>query len=1184
MNWTEQQQQAITCRSRRTLVSAAAGSGKTAVLVERVFRRLTDEKDPCDISRFLIVTFTNAAAAEMRSRILKRLTEALAADPQNRHLRRQMNLVHTAQIMTVHAFCLSLIRENFHTLHLRPDFRLPDDDETLLLLDEAAEQLMEEAHAQHSPDFSALLDIVSNTADKGDGRLCELIKKAYIWLESEADSEAYIAARRSDSADSNLVNLGATPWGRMHLSVIAQQAESLAAGYERGIADLLLLDVNDKVTRAIETAEIEQRLMENIRLTASEGNWSACRRNFEMFDAIDRKPTIRASKDLPAEALAFLAGVRDEAYDWRKKMRGDVLRESTEMTAAAFHNAAPLQQEFFRLVVRLGELFTALKTDANVLDFADLEHLAVRLLAEKDASGAFQPTQLALEKSQALVEIMVDEYQDTNGLQDLIFRMLAADCSLFMVGDVKQSIYRFRRADPTIFLRRRDAYANAADPDRQAIVLSDNFRSRPEVLSSANLVFEHLMSQALGEMAYSEAERLRCGRGDEPNALYRTELHILNLAGEDDGGDEDGILLSATEREAVYVASAIRSMIDEGFPVAGKDGDTRPCRCGDFAILLRNMKNRASIYCRALQAHGLATDADKREAFFETSEITALVALLRAVDNPVGGLDLPACMASPLFGFSFDDLAQIRAANERAGCFLDSLIACADGETALSARAAGFLRRFDAMRLTVASRSAGDAVAYLIEETSAAAVFSAMAGGSSRSANIRLLLGMAQRYERLGGFGDFVRYLRRLEERGAAPRQPASADSDSVRLMSVHGSKGLEFPIVLLAGLSESIRFDRSDAAVLHPTLGLGLPARDWLTSVEQTTLQREAIYDALLSEQLSEELRILYVAMTRAREKLILITRHNDMEKALRPLEAGLPPVPAAYCRNHRSFAAWVEAVAIPAGEGVFAIHRVAAPPAVVPAAPRPEMPAPDEALCAEIREQLAFVYPHAAAASLPAKLTATIYKRLCADDTETAALRTPPAADAPKTHTVPRFLSERTALSAAERGTATHLAMQLLPVRAYQSEAEIDAGIETLRKNNQMTPAQASAIRRRDLLRFYQSPLGREIAALPPERVHREFKFSILTDAARYFPANGAGESMLLQGVIDLYTELDDGSLAILDFKTDAVTKATSPARAAAYAPQLAIYADALTEMTGRNIAARRVYFFATGEVIDV
>ncbi|MBE6953516.1 MAG: hypothetical protein E7452_08190 [Ruminococcaceae bacterium] len=1249
MNLTQMQQCAVFGRAKKLLVSAAAGSGKTMVLVERVFSRLVDPTDPADITEFLIVTFTNAAASEMRVRLLKRIGEALKLDPQNRHLRRQLTLVHEAQIATVHAFCLSLIRDQFHALDLRPDFRLPGENETELLLDEAAEQLLTEEHEMRSPAFDSLLAALSN--EKNDLRLKDLLKRAHIWFESEADGEGYMEACRRTSAEAIDADPGKTPWGRQHLKTLAEKAAYFACAYDRMIG--LARRADGKIDKVLEVLGEEQSLIAEIAAAAAANDWN--RTAAAVAACCGHARTLRfPTKGFPADLAEAIKAAREDCKkNWKKKLENDVICEPVADIQAAFAEADALQQEFFRLVVRLGEIFAALKREANLLDFSDLEHLAIRLLAQKDSEGVFRPTALAEEKSRGFREIMVDEYQDTNGLQDLIFRMLATHSSLFTVGDVKQSIYRFRRADPNIFLRRKNRYAPAQTGGADApfafasaetsISLSDNFRSRREVLESVNLVFRALCCEELGEFEYTEDEALHCARSDslvppdplvpafasddrfsavDPAAFtradfekllgeggtgaaeflasrafsalppatarailaryYVTELDVLDLPGksEDEDGEADEVL-SGAEHEAAHIARRIRTLHDEGFLVADKNGQLRPCGYGDFAILLRSPKKRAAGLARALRDQGIPVAAAKNDSFFETDEITALIALLHVVDNPGSDLDLIGCMASPLIGFTYDELALIRAANRRKGLFYDSLIAAAADDTLLGQKAAGFLAWLAQTRAQIADLSASAAVAHLLETTAATVIYAALEGGENRRENILSLLALAQGYDKVGGFAEFVRYLDRLEESGNLSREAASEQVDCVKIMSIHASKGLEFPIVFLGGLSDPFNTRGNYSAVLqHPTLGLGFSNRSRFAGGEMTTLRKEAIAEMLLSEQLSEELRILYVAMTRAREKLICVASHKVADKALRPLEDGVPAMLPVYCRMHLSFAAWLEAVAVPEGQTAIRVNRVSVaydtahlPPAEAPIAV-------DPALCAQIAERLAYVYPHAAAAELPAKLTATLYKRLLAEDTALRAVAEVPRA---KNRVRPRFTEMRRTLSPTERGTATHLAMQLLPMRAYESTEEISAALETLRRRGQISAEQAGAIEPGALLAFFQTPTGRTVSALPPERVRREFKFSLLVPAAKYFPESGE-ETIMLQGVADLFYETDDGKLVIVDFKTDNVTPATSALRAQGYAPQLAIYADALGEITGKPVAKKLLYFFATGELLEV
>lgn len=1243
MKWTNMQQSAIFGRAKKLLVSAAAGSGKTAVLVERVFARLDDLKAPADITDFLIVTFTNAAAAEMRVRLLKRIGKALAEDPHNPHLRRQLSLVHEAQIATVHAFCLSLIRDQFHTLDLRPDFRLPGENETELLLDEAVEQLLTEEHETRSPAFERLLATLSD--EKNDDRLKELLKRAHDWFESEADGEGYIAACNQMSAEAIGADPADTPWGKRHLKVLAQRAGYFAAEYDRMIA--LALRGDGKIDKVLAVLGSERDLICAIADHADAGLWKGTAGAVAAYS--EYSPRLNFPKGFPSDLADTIKDLRNEVKKkWKEKLATDVIGEPIEEIQAALAEADELQREFFRLVTRLGEIFSALKREANLLDFSDLEHLAVRLLAQKTADGDFAPTALAEELSRGFREIMVDEYQDTNGLQDLIFRMLSIHSSLFTVGDVKQSIYRFRRADPRIFLRRKNNYTPArgefpAEPfafaaEETAISLSDNFRSRKEVLESVNLVFRSLCCEEFGELEYTEDEALHCGRTDslvpphplvsdpvsavdtdDPDELlvsgdntaaiteflsspqadtlppetldallaryYVTELDVLDLPGKDEVEENDleaDEILSDTEHEAAHIAERINQMWSEGFLVADKEGRLRPCTYGDFAILLRSPKKRAACLARALRARGIPVTANANDSFFETDEITAMFALLHTVDNPGSDLDLIGCMASPLIDFSYDELAQIRLANRRQGLFYDSLVAAAAEDSPLGQKAAEFLAWLAQTRTQIADLSASAAVAHLIETTAATVIYAALEGGNSRRANILRLLSLAEGYDKIGGFSEFVRYLDRLEESNNLKNESAADHSNSVKIMSIHASKGLEFPIVILGELSEKVNTrDCTGAVLLHPTLGLGFTNRSRFAGGEMTTLRKEAIAETLFDEQLSEELRVLYVAMTRAREKLICIASHKDADKTLRALEGGVPRDLSVYCQLHSSFAAWIEAVAVGREQTAIRVNRVSVEYDLSHRDLRHAPVRVDPKLCAAISDRLAYTYPHADAAKLPAKLTATLYKRLLADDTESHALAEVPRT---KTYAKPKFTDARRTLSPTERGTATHLAMQLLPMRPYETADEIAAAIETLRRRGQISAVQAGAIDPQALLAFFKTPVGHTVAALPSERVRREFKFSLLVPADKYFPDTDGAETLLLQGVADLFYETDEGKLVIVDFKTDNVTPATSPMRAASYAPQLAIYADALSEITGKQAEKKLLYFFATGELIEV
>lgn len=1193
MEFSDKQKAAIYGRSKKILVSAAAGAGKTAVLVERVFQRIMDPNEECSITDLLIVTFTKAAAAEMRSRIQKRISKALEEDPQNRKLREQINLIHQAKITTIHSFCLSLLRENFHELKLRPDFRLADDGENELMLAEAVDHLLEEEYRQNTPDFSALLDAV--TTEKNDQKLRDMLITAYHWAESEPDRQGY-----SERLTVPFVgDPGSSPWGKVHLRRIARDMALKLDVYREIMGLVGELEYPEKIRPILDD---EMARITAVYDTAAAGDWSACRSALE-YDLSGGKQ-LRFEKSETSEARERIKVLREKARKNRTNYGKNILMEDPERLIDNMAATDLLQREFYRLVLELDKYFCEIKREQNVLNFSDLEHLALRLLGEKNSAGVFEPTTLAREKSAQLREVMVDEYQDTNGLQDMIFQMLTCHCSFFTVGDVKQAIYQFRRADPTIFLRRRGSYGSLpagqipdAAMDSCTLLLSDNYRSGPDVLNSVNFLFRELMCEDLGGMAYTAEEELYYQRDDKrkPSDDYITELDVLDLhlteaqngesdSDEDNASDES---LTAIELEAMHIANRIRGMVEGGFLIGEKKGDKewtkRPCRYGDFAVLMRSIKNRADILSRILRENGIPADADRGDEFFDTAEIAAAADLLRAVDNPTDDLDLMGCMASPLIGFTFDQLARIRAGRKDLP-FLTAIRQCAEEDTELGHRADAFCRWLRRMRGAIADRTAGEAVAYLLDETGASAVFSAMEGGDGRRANLRRLLAMAQSYDGRGSFSDFVQYLNRMEERGKPQKQTAQNSGESVHVMTIHSSKGLEFPIVFLCGLTKAFNMGTQDTISMHSELGIGLKARNLQELSESTTLRREAIREKLKEEQLSEELRILYVGMTRAREKLVLIAAHNDADKELAQIRERVPGELAAYCHKHTNYAAWIEAVALSSDQSAIKVNTYPCPASTNTAPTQSCEAAADPALTEEIRQRLCYEYPYASASKLPVKLTATLYKRLIAEEFGEKVVETPAVTHraAPKK---PKFLTGIRALTPAERGTATHLAMQLLPIRDYADEDDVAAGIAELRERGQLTAAQAEAIRCGDILRFYRSPTGRAILRTPAERIRREFKFSLMVDAAKYCRDIAPGaEELMVQGVVDLYYENDDGQLCIVDFKTDAVTPATSPARAAGYAPQLEIYGDALAKITGKQVAEKQLFFFATGELMNV
>ncbi len=1165
MKWTEEQQSAIFGRAPQLLVSAAAGSGKTAVLVERIFSRLTDPQNPAEITDFLIVTFTNAAAAEMRARLLKRLGAALQETPTDRRLRRQMALVPQAQIATVHAFCLSLLRDHGHTLGLSGDFRLAIDDEGDALLEETVEELLEETYAKEDPIFEDLINAISPERD--DSRLAELLIRIYLRLENMPNRAQYLAQQRKEQPIPSSV--GQTLWGRAHLQRRGEEAAFCLRGHGRAL-DLLEPFLSDPeygkiANSAAGVFNVEKECISQLREALLGEDWNSARRSLQNLLTLSTRLSV---KKLPEDTARELTALRKSFQDWKKSLKTDILLYEEDTVLGGFRHSFPLASRFFELLEHLCQLFAEKKAQANLLDFADLEHLALQLLAREDGDGVFRPTPLARALDQGFVEVMVDEYQDINAMQDTIFQMITADhASLFMVGDVKQSIYRFRNADPTIFLRRK----NSATPlptthqgDGPCVVsLSRNFRSSQEVIDAVNQVFALLMQREIAEMDYPVEDRLVCGRESEPDAACTTEVLALTMP-----EDSDTLSLSKMEAEANLLANRILELV--GHATLGDGEHRRPCEFGDIAILLRSMKNKAPLIANTLRGRGIPVDTDTGGSFFDAPEVSAVLSLLTLVDNPASDVDLVGVLSSPLFNFTLSELAQIRSSNRSAPTFFDAFCACGQEATPLGAKCAAFLSTLHQWREQCLDLAIGDQVSFLLEACGAETVFSAGENSETRLSNIRQISVLAENYKSRGDLSQFLASLRRLEAKNK-DISATHAAGNGVHLMSIHSSKGLEFPIVFLPCLSDQLNNQISREQVnFHPELGLGFRQPSGVPGVFTESLIRTVIREHYKDEQLAEELRILYVAMTRAREKLIVtLRRERDF---VPPAFDDLRDL-AQYCRNKRSIGSWLEGVLGYGNHtGHFRIIPVEGEADSRQTVVTDRSATADPALVQTIRERLAWKYPYGNAME-PAKLTATIYKKLLSPHWE------PDWGSFPS----PQFLQASQGLRGAERGLATHLAMQLLPLQAYSTVEQVAQEVQLLLQRKQITPAQAEAISCDRILSFYRSKLGQELLSVPAERIRREFKFSLLTDPRRYLP-DATEKEILLQGVIDLYFEGEDGTLCVVDFKTDRVSPAGLPERVEAYRPQLALYGDALTEITGRTVARKYLFFLETGQAISL
>ena len=1168
---TRDQAAAVENRGGTLLVSAAAGSGKTKVLVERLFRYVTEER--CNVDDFLIITYTRAAAAELRGKIAEELNRRLAENPGDAHLQRQLLRVYQADIKTVDAFCTALLRENVHLLDeegekrsLTPDFRVLDEDEAALLRQRVLQQVLEGFYDHLDGAGELLADTLG--AGRDDRQLEQLVLDLYGKLQSHAYPEQWLEAQAAFWREPG-EDIGATPYAAELLGTVGRRA-----AYWRD-------RLRDMLARMADCAAVEkgygpaftqaaQSLDELCRATAV--GWSQAAAAEVVFPRLGR---------VKAEEGGELKDLAKQVWDGCKKDMAKTVKTLHVSEAEAMEDLRAVAPAMLALLVLTADFSRAYRREKlrlNATDFSDQEHLALRILVGPDGAPTEQGTQIA----ERYREIMVDEYQDTNEVQNHIFAAVSREGkNLFVVGDVKQSIYRFRLADPTIFLHKYQTYvpaAEAGEGEARKILLSRNFRSRREVLDAANFVFENIMSPQMGEMDYGAEEKLYF-RAEYylPRTDCAPEFHYLDVAM--NRGRQDP--LKRVTAEARLIAGRIRALLDEGFPVQEGEG-FRPCRMEDIVVLMRSPAGRAFELSRALEEQGIPCSADTTGDFFATMEVAVVYNLLQVIDNPRQDVPLISVLRSPLVGFTPDRLAQIRAAAPE-GDYYDAL--CADeGEDCRA-----FLTKLAALRRRAQDMNVHRLLWHIYNEENVLGIFGAMDGGEERRENLIALFEHARRFEASGyrGLFAFVGQLRRLLEAEREPETHGGTARGGVQLMSIHKSKGLEFPIVILADLAKPFsRMDYQTPVLVHPQLGLGPLRVDLERKIKYPTIARQALESVLRRESKSEEMRILYVAMTRAKEKLILVCSRYGGEKHLAELmaQSGCPARPEAV-ESCECMGDWIllpllrrpeaSPLRTDGGEGVYTgddtpwqiflergeDYRTVERHRLVQAAEAGPERAFDKTL-------LEFVYPYQKEVTLPAKLTATQLKGREADSeiAEHAAL--PPRI---RPLQRPKFLEG--GLTAAERGTATHLVLQYLDF----DDRDVEGQIRSLEERRLLTPAQAAAVNRRSLEAFLRSPLAERIRR--SENVLREYRFTLLVEAGRYEPAAAPGDKILLQGVVDCCFE-EDGKLFVVDFKTDHVTgEAETVARAEHYRPQLEAYSEALERVLGKPVAGRILYFLTPG-----
>lgn len=1179
VDWTTDQRHAIECRKGSVLVSAAAGSGKTAVLVERVIRRLTDKDNPCSAEDLLIVTFTRAATAQMREKIGAAILKRLSEDPTDRHLRRQYMLLPFAKICTIDSFCNDLVRENFHALGISPDYSLLDNETAVIMKNDVCEAMLERAYEEDSDGrFSELSDMMSSGSSDED--FAKLIIKMYdistaypfpdLWLDSLI-------------GEYSQPNINKSRWGGIIKKYVCDMLDYCVSSSR----DMMTAMESDPIVADAYGAAVQSDINMYAELREKiNSDWDEA---LEAFKTVKYMSLGRVPKGYESETKNVVTTARKKLKDLLKKVP-DIMCVSSEEHADDMRLLRDPVTKLIELVKQFGREYSAEKDKMNSADFSDILHRALNLLAVSDGSGGYIKTDLARELSSHYVEILVDEYQDINEAQDMIFRAISADeNNLFTVGDVKQSIYRFRQAMPEIFLRRRST-THSFESGRYplGITLGSNFRSRVGVTSCVNYIFRQLMSTEAGELEYDDSEALNAAAKYPERDTPDCELHVVT----DKGNRADTL-----EAQARYVAKYIERTVREGKMLVTKGGALHPASYGDFCILLRTAKNVSSVYANALSERGIPVFSPETGGFFEAAEISFILSLLRVLDNPVQDIPLAAVMLSPLFGFSAGELADIRAsAKERLEAgqtepLYRSVAASADED---NEKAAAFLKKIESLRRLSLTLSAGELVRRVCEETGFDAIVGAMPDGERRRLNVGLLCDYAEKYEAAGNLGlsGFIRFIDKVARTSGdlATAARPSENADIVRIMTVHQSKGLEFPICILADMQHAFNErDNTESVLISSSAGLGMKRRteDGI-SVYDTASRRAAV---ITSERMgrSEEMRVLYVALTRAKENLVMVTSVPNPEKGLAKVavECGIGERanPFAVLRmNNFSDLVLTALMRHPAADELRKLSGVDVPiflsekdrfklkvvvsdsESFMTESANEQKIAAKPVFFNEVQARLDYSDPRSVLSSVPAK-------RAASDGSERGINREYFASSRPA------FMSSG-GLTPAQRGTATHKFMQFSNYAA--ARAGIESELARLVDGGFLSEDEGKAVNIGAAKRFFMSPLAERIFA--SDNVMREKKFAALFPAKFFYPeltGEAAEEKIVVQGIADCVF-VEDGELVIVDYKTD--TGVDAEALLDRYSAQLEIYREALSQALGMPVKETLLYSFFMNSTVKV
>lgn len=1268
--WTKEQLEVIESRECNLLVAAAAGSGKTAVLVERIIQMITSRENPIDIDKLLVVTFTNAAASEMRERIGDAIGKALDENPENKHLQNQLVLLNKSSITTIHSFCLDVIKSNFHRINLDPNFRIGDQTECAILKQEAIEEVFEDLYEERDEGF---LNLVESYAERGgDKEVQDIILGIYSFAMASPEPKKWlIDSAERFNIDENF-DFSQSIWARAILDTVKIEINGLCLNMERALKEVESIE---ELETFAEKLSVEYKKIADISQACNKSWDEAYKKMASMSFENYVKGVKRISKDAPSyikESKEKAKTIRDKTKKSLESIVSATFNKDNDSIREEIKYLYNIVKPISSVVLRFEEEYSNKKREKGIIDFNDIEHFALNILTDVDEKGNIVPSDIAVGCRNKFYEIFIDEYQDSNLVQEVLLKAVAntETPNRFMVGDVKQSIYRFRQAKPELFLQKYNNYNDKKGSSHRKIMLYKNFRSREEVVDAVNYIFENIMNENIGEIEYTEKERLNLGANfnvdtDEKSIIGgATEIHLIqkdNKLDDDIINDKDDRInnkeneieeeekLDNIQLEARMVGNIIKDLmkVNEDGKIQkvydkGIDG-YRPVEFRDIVILLRATSAWAPVFADELMNMDIPTYADVGVGYFDTIEIKTILSLLQIIDNPMQDIPLISVLKSPIFGFTPEDLIDIRV-QSKDKIFYEVLKSTAEydgftdsqnenesefipSEECIN-KSKDFLIKLKEFKEKSMYMSTDEFIWYLYTRTGYYAYVGALPGGSQRQANLKVLFERAKQFEEtsLKGIFNFVNFIEKLKKSSSdmGSAKTLGENANVVRIMSIHKSKGLEFPVVICSAMGKNFNTQDFKKSILyHHNLGYGPQFVDYERRISFPSIAKEALKSKINIENLSEEMRVLYVAFTRAKEKLIITGSTRNIQDSIKRWSNGIESLDTISqyeilkgknfldwimpcVLRHRDLSNLLEEVGL---DAVFNVEHNSKwygklwnkndilvekksdeeKESIEEILEKIDVDNPDSDYYSEIEEKLNYIYPYEFSTRKPATISVTEIKKI-QNNYEEELINT--IFEQKVILKKPLFIQneeEREKISGTERGTIVHLVMEVLDLKNVSSVNDIKSQIRGFVSKGIITEKQASIVNPYKIYKFFASNIGKRM--LNAEIINREksiyaqvnmkdiyiYEKLINNDDKKLYD----NESVMLRGIVDAYFE-EDNQIVLVDYKTDFVNEENINQIIEKYKKQLDLYADIIETLTGKSVKEKCIYLFGVDEAV--